>query len=118
MIRWLDLTPSHGLPTQPVSIAIPHADPDRVIKSGIAIAIFEKPVKFRIMGSNALDKLDVPVVFNLALKDFNQQTAVIRDLMLLIQSWDMINAIHEANTSREVFDIVGGSTYKLNPAAR
>lgn len=98
-----------GLPTQPVAIAIPHADPDRVIKSGIAIAVFEEPVKFRIMGSNAPDTLDVPVVFMLALKDFKQQTAVIRDLMLLIQSVETIRTIHEADNSEEVFQIISGS---------
>ena len=98
-----------GLPTQPVAIAIPHADPDRVIHSGIAIAVFEQPVKFRIMGSNDPDTLDVPVVFMLALKDFKQQTAVIRDLMLLIQSGDLIRAINEAKTTGEVFRIVSNS---------
>jgi PTS system galactitol-specific IIA component len=98
-----------GLPTQPVAIAIPHADPDRVIKSGIAIAVFEEPVKFRIMGSNTPDTLDVPVVFMLALKDFKEQTAVIRDLMLLIQSGETIRAIHEAGNSQEVFQIVSGT---------
>ncbi len=95
-----------GLPTQPVAIAIPHADPDRVIKSGIAIAVFQQPVKFRIMGSNEPDTLDVPVVFMLALKDFKQQTAIIRDLMLLIQSGDIIQAIYQAKTKKEIYEIV------------
>jgi PTS system galactitol-specific IIA component len=99
-----------GLPTQPVAIAIPHADPDRVIKSGIAIAVFEEPVKFRIMGSNMPDTLDVPVVFMLALKDFKQQTAVVRDLMLLIQSGETIRAIYGADNSRDVFQIINGSS--------
>ena len=44
-----------GLPTEPIAIAIPHADPERVIKSGIGIAVFKQPVKFRIMGSNEED---------------------------------------------------------------
>lgn len=95
-----------GLPTQPVAIAIPHADPDRVIKSGIAVAVFQQPVKFRIMGSNTPDTLDVPVVFMLALKDFKQQTAVIRDLMLLIQSGETIQAIHQAENSEAVYQII------------
>jgi PTS system galactitol-specific IIA component len=99
-----------GLPTQPIAIAIPHADPDRVIKSGIAIAVFEEPVKFRIMGSNMPDTLDVPVVFMLALKDFKQQTAVVRDLMLLIQSGETIRAIYGADNSRDVFQIINGSS--------
>jgi len=95
-----------GLPTEPVAIAIPHADPDKVIKSGIAIAVFTQPVKFRIMGSNEPDELDVPVVFMLALKDFKQQTAVIRDLLTLIQSKSIISDIHLAKTTQEILKVI------------
>lgn len=100
-----------GLPTQPVAIAIPHADPDRVIKSGIAIAVFEQPVKFRIMGSNDPDTLDAPVVFMLALKDFKQQTAVIRDLLTLIQSKGTIEGIYKGESADEIYELItGGKT--------
>jgi galactitol PTS system EIIA component len=95
-----------GLPTQPVAIAIPHADPDRVIKSGIAVAVFNEPVKFRIMGSNDPDELDVPVVFMLALKDFKQQTAVIRDLLMLIQSKTIISDIYHAGSSKDIYHVI------------
>jgi len=95
-----------GLPTQPVAIAIPHADPERVIKNGIAIAVFSQPVKFRIMGSNDPDELDVPVVFMLALKDIKQQTAVIRDLMLLIQSNTIISDIYKAASAKEIYQLI------------
>ena len=95
-----------GLPTQPVAIAIPHADPDRVIKSGIAIAVFSQPVKFCIMSSNEPDELDVPVVLMLALKDFKQQTAVIRDLLTLIQSKTIITDIYKAVLPREIYQVI------------
>ncbi len=95
-----------GLPTQPVAIAIPHADPDLVIKSGIAVAVFNEPVKFRIMGSNDPDELDVPVVFMLALKDFKQQTAVIRDLLMLIQSKTIISDIYHAASSKDIYHVI------------
>jgi len=95
-----------GLPTQPVAIAIPHADPDRVIKSGIAIAVFNQPVKFRIMGSNEPDELDVPVVFMLALKDFKQQTAVIRDLLTMIQSKTMTSDIYKSASAQEIYKVI------------
>jgi len=99
-----------GLPTLPVAIAIPHADPDRVIKSGIAVAVFDQPVKFRIMGSNDPDELEVPVIFMLALKDFKQQTAVIRDLLTLIQSKTIISDIHSAKTTKEIFNVIKKGT--------
>lgn len=99
-----------GLPTQPVSIAIPHADPDRVIKGGIAVAVFQTPAKFRIMGSNEPDELEVPIVFMLALKDFKQQPAVIRDLLTLIQSKSRLTEIYQAKTPQEIYAaIISGS---------
>jgi galactitol PTS system EIIA component len=101
-----------GLPTQPVAIAIPHADPDRVIKSGIAVAVFNESVKFRIMGSNDPDELDVPVVFMLALKDFKQQTAVIRDLLMLIQSKTIISDIYQAVSPKDIFHVIQQGTKK------
>jgi len=95
-----------GLPTQPIAIAIPHADPDRVIKSGIAIAVFKKSVRFCTMGSNTSDELDVPVVLMLALKDFKQQTAVIRDLLTLIQSKGIIQTIYKASSPKEIYQTI------------
>jgi mannitol/fructose-specific phosphotransferase system IIA component (Ntr-type) len=44
----------------------------------------------------------------LALKDFKEQTAVIRDLMLLIQSGETIRAIHGAANKKEIFRIISG----------
>jgi len=98
------------LPTQPVAIAIPHADPDKVIKSGIGIAVFSQPVKFRLMGSNDPDELDVPVVFMLALKDIKQQTTVIRDLLTLIQSNTIISDIYLAKTTQEILKVIQNGT--------
>ena len=95
-----------GLPTQPIAIAIPHADPDRVIKSGIGIAVFKQPVKFRIMGSNDPDELDVPVVFMMALKDIKQQTAVLRDLLTLIQSKTIVSEIFHADSPKLILKII------------
>jgi len=101
-----------GLPTQPVAIAIPHADPDKVIKSGIAIAMFSQPVRFRVMGSNEADELDVPVVFMSALKDFKQQTAVIRDLLTLIQSNTIITNIYQSRSPGDVYLAIQQGTEK------
>ena len=58
------------------------------------------------MGSNEPDELDVPVVFMLALKDFKQQTAVIRDLLTLIQSKTIIADIYQAGSSRDIYKII------------
>ncbi|NPV41482.1 MAG: PTS sugar transporter subunit IIA [Anaerolineae bacterium] len=95
-----------GLPTQPVAIAIPHADPDKVLKGGIAVAVFKQPVKFRVMGSNDPDEIDVPVIFMLALKDFKNQPVMIRDLLTLIQSKAILKTIYEADSADAIMAAV------------
>jgi len=55
-----------GLPTSPVGIAIPHADPEHCKVPGLAVAVLPRPVKFGLMGTES-DEVDVHVVFLLAL---------------------------------------------------
>ena len=95
-----------GLPTQPVAVAIPHADPDHVIRSGIAVGVFSHPLTFCLMGSNQGETLQVSLLFMLALKDFKQQTQVIRDLLNLIQSGDLLVGISQAQTPCQIMDLI------------
>jgi len=95
-----------GLPTQPFAVAIPHADPDHVIISSIAIGVLQDPIIFQQMGSGGTIELSVPLVFMLALKDFKQQTAVIRDLITMIQNKDLLQSILEAQSAEEIHAVL------------
>ena len=35
-----------GLPTQPLAVAIPHADPDHVKRSAVCVGILNSPIQF------------------------------------------------------------------------
>src|SRR5699024_2253362 len=39
-----------GLPTRPYAVAIPHTDPEHIIKKNISLAVMKEPVNFSVMG--------------------------------------------------------------------
>ena len=73
-----------GLPTQPVAVAIPHASPDHVLASALAVATLRSPVKFAQMGADGSIKLEAHIVFLLAVKEQEKQVAMIQQLMKVI----------------------------------
>ncbi|MGE5483873.1 MAG: PTS sugar transporter subunit IIA [Ignavibacteriales bacterium] len=73
-----------GLPTQGVGVAIPHADPEHVLKPAIALATLASPVSFGLMG-DASSSVEVGLVLMLALKDANGQLKTLQKLVEAFQ---------------------------------
>lgn len=82
-----------GLPTEPVGVAIPHADPDHVHQSAIAIGVLAQPVAFQRMGSSGDAEVAAHLVFLLAVKETEKQVELIRELMGLLQDWELLMAL-------------------------
>ncbi len=95
-----------GLPTQPVATAIPHADPDHVNASSLCIGVLKSSVQFAQMGTDGSVKLDVRVVFLLAIKEREKQVGMIQQLMTLIQNPSLLHALTGAKTPAEVLDLI------------
>lgn len=74
-----------GLPTEPFPVAIAHADPKNVIKSGIAVGLLKKPIAFNEMGTPT-NILAVPIVFVLAILDAEKQTKLLQELMNILSN--------------------------------
>ncbi|MED3668584.1 PTS sugar transporter subunit IIA [Geobacillus kaustophilus] len=73
-----------GLPTQGVSVAIPHTDVEHVIQKAISVATLKQPVPFAVMGEN--DRTTpVQIVFMLAMNEAHTQPTLLQKLMQLIQ---------------------------------
>ncbi|MCE7859606.1 MAG: PTS sugar transporter subunit IIA [Chloroflexi bacterium CFX2] len=66
-----------GLPTQPLAVAIPHADPDHVNKSAVCIGVLNAPVLFAQMGTDGSTSLDARLIFLLAVKEREKQVEMI-----------------------------------------
>jgi PTS system galactitol-specific IIA component len=91
-----------GLPTQPVAVALPHADPDHVRSAAMSVALLSEPVEFQQMGSDPPLPLPVRVVFLLALKEREQQAPFLRALMLILQAEGVLSALGQCRTPSEV----------------
>lgn len=95
-----------GLPTQPLAVAIPHADPDHVNKSGVSIGVLKSPIRFAQMGTDGSTGLDVHVIFLLAIKEKEKQVEMIQQLMKLIQSPSLVEGLSRAGDSSDAMALI------------
>jgi len=95
-----------GLPTQPLAVAIPHADPDHVNGSAICVGTLKSPVRFAQMGTDGSTVLDVPVIFLLAIKEKEKQVDMIQQLVTLIQSPSLLDGLPKAKDSSEAMALI------------
>lgn len=69
-----------GLPVKPIGVAVPHSDAENVLKPAVILAILDNKVEFNLMG-NSKDKIEVGLIFLLALKGEDNQINYLRNIM-------------------------------------
>ena len=95
-----------GLPSEGVIAAIPHAFSDDCQKTGTAVGILNKPVKFRNI-ADFDEELDVELVFLLAnASGDNEHLDELQELMGCMSRPEMLKAIKNAKSEDEVCDIL------------
>jgi PTS system galactitol-specific IIA component len=95
-----------GLPTQPLAVAIPHADPDHVNQSAVGFGVLQSPVPFAQMGTDGSTLLDVRLIFLLAIKEREKQVEMIQQLVLLIQTGSLLEQLADANDPAEALRLI------------
>jgi PTS system galactitol-specific IIA component len=95
-----------GLPTQPQAVAIPHADPDHVNRSGVCMGVLKSPVRFAQMGTDGSTVLEVSIIFLLAIKEKEKQVEMIQQLVTLIQSPSLLDGLSDAQNAEEALDLI------------
>lgn len=95
-----------GLPTSPVEVAIPHADPEHIHKTGVAIGVLERPIAFGQMGTDGSVKVNAQVVFVLAIKEQEYQTEMLQELVELLQSPAFLESVVRAENAADVLQAV------------
>ena len=101
-----------GLPTEPVGVAIPHADPDNVLKSAVCVGVLTEPVSFTQMGIDTSLRVDAPLIFMLAIKEKEKQVVMIQQLVEMIQNPNLLTSLTAAKDSTEVFNLITASVAK------
>ena len=96
-----------GLPLgQAINVAIPHTDPEHVIKPGVALGVLSAPVDFANMEEP--DKaVPVGVVFLLAINDKDKQIDMLQEIMEAIQDPAALSGLAKARTADEVRSLLG-----------
>jgi galactitol PTS system EIIA component len=95
-----------GLPTQPLAVAIPHADPDNVNQSAVCIGVMGSPVRFAQMGTDGSILLDARLIFLLAIKEREKQVEMIQQLVTLIQTGSLLEGLAGVKDSQEAIALI------------
>ena len=96
-----------GLPLErEENVAVPHTDPEHVLKAGIAFATLKSPVIFANMED---PEEDVPVgfVFLLAINDKDKQIETLQQVMATIQNEDALENLKKSRTLSDVKAALG-----------
>lgn len=88
------------------NVAVPHTDPEHVIKPGLALATLASPVNFANM-EDPDEKLSVRVVFLMALNDKDKQIEMLQEIAGTIQSPEAIAALVNATSLEDVRAVLG-----------
>lgn len=96
-----------GLRTEPFAVAVPHADPDCVLKPCIAIARLEKPVEFDEMG-NESQTVQVKYIFNLVLQKMDQQLELLQMVIGVFSDRDLMKRLETETRPDKIAEILCG----------
>lgn len=94
-----------GLAIGDFYVAIPHTDSNHVNKSSIAIATLKSPVVFREM-VNPAGKINVELVFLLAVKDPKEQVTLLKSLMAVFKNKKLLIQIKNAKDKMEIAELL------------
>jgi PTS system galactitol-specific IIA component len=92
-----------GLPTIPQSIAIPHTDAEHCLKTSVAVATLEEPVKFGLMGDD-INTVDAKAVFLLAVDNKEKQVMFLSKLFHIFDDSNSLVKILNAKKPKEIVD--------------
>lgn len=96
-----------GLPLPDgVNVAVPHTDPEHVLRPGLAVATLARPVPFGSM-DDPEQLIPVSVVFVMALSERKAQIEMLQSISEVIQDRKALDGLLAARTPAEVLAALG-----------
>ncbi len=89
-----------GLPFEEMGVAIPHTDLEHVNKTGIAVAILDKPVPFNVMGGDN-EVVDVNIVFLMAIANLENYVVFLKNLISVFQERGNLIRLKESSNAAQ-----------------
>ncbi|MFS2327794.1 PTS sugar transporter subunit IIA [Brucella sp. H1_1004] len=97
-----ELSMPTGLPLElEKNVAVPHTDPEHVLKAGIAFATLKSPVEFTNM-EDPDEAVAVGYVFLLAINDKDKQIETLQQIMATIQDPDALERLMAARSFEDI----------------
>lgn len=93
-----------GLPTEPFGVAIPHTDAKYVNQNKVTIVTLKNPIQMEVMGGMDDSKIDVSIVFLLALGQSNKQLNILQKLMKILPDEELLKRI-KSGTTEDIYHI-------------
>jgi PTS system galactitol-specific IIA component len=90
-----------GINTEPINVAIPHADTEHVNKAALVIVKNQNPIQFNQM-DNKDNKINVEIVFFLIIDKKEKQSKFLSKLITAIQNKDFLKFIKNNNNTGEI----------------
>ena len=103
-----------GLPTMGVSVAIPHTDPEHVIKKAISVAVLKEPVTFGVMGGDSSETTPVKLVFMMAMDEADSQLGLLQRLMQIFQDEEVLLSLANEKDEKKVIELLANKL-ELSP---
>lgn len=97
-----------GLPFPGAAVGLPHAEPQHVKTAAVAVALLASPVRFREMGSPAV-QLDARIVVMPALTAKDQAAAGLAALLELLQDEKLRAALLAATSAEEMMAAISAN---------
>ena len=94
-----------GLDVDGIGVAIPHTDVSHVNLPGVAIAVLKNPVEFVQMGSDD-DKVDVSIVFMLAVVNPSAHLEKLQRILGIIQDTSVLKKIMNVKSTDEIIGLI------------
>lgn len=95
-----------GLPLGGLNAAIPHTDPEHVVRAAVGLAILPEPVSFRSMDDPDVS-LDVRVVFALAIRDKAEQIPLLQAVIATLSDEARLERLAGADDPAEALAVLG-----------
>ncbi|MBB5182771.1 PTS sugar transporter subunit IIA [Catenisphaera adipataccumulans] len=86
-------------------IAIPHTDPEHVIRETESILTLKKPVRFTQMGSTDIP-VDVKLVMMLTIKDPKAHIKKLQRIITLVQDQQLLKNIYDSDSADRVIQLI------------
>lgn len=94
-----------GLPTGEINVAIPHTDPEYVIKPAICLGVLDQPVEFNVMGMEG-EKTSVSLLFMLAIKKKEDQLGLLQKLIAACQDQEVLATLKSGDV-KKIEEVLG-----------